>query len=92
MSLNDELLLQRLPWDILVVDCSECGHLTTTEWGPFQNFGHLGLHVIGRWRARRDGHRVPVCRTCDGGKHVPGPGLHRPEGQAVPIWRELKRI
>lgn len=83
-------LLQLLPGDVRVMDCAECGRLTTSCWAAFREHGKLGLRILGRWKAERD-HRRPLCKTCSGPRErpLPGPGEHRPEGQAVPIWRQL---
>lgn len=80
--------------NLKVVNCCECDALATTDWDGWRKYRHLGLRIIGRWKVRKDGHRRPICRGCARPtlRQVPGPGEHRPLGQGVPIWREMRRI
>jgi hypothetical protein len=93
MSLSVNLLAL-LPHDLPVVNCAECGRLATGDWGGYRRFKDIGLRLLVRWRPQRNGHRRPVCDFCDGfGRpNIPGPGEHRPEGQGVPIWRDMKSL
>lgn len=94
MPLTNEQLLARLPQDAQVVDCAECGHLTTGQWHLYKTNSALGLRLLGGWKHERSGHRRPHCVGCRWamGLNIPGPGEHRPEGQGVPIWREMGRL
>lgn len=93
MSLKEELLLQQLPPHAKVVNCGDCGQLTTTEWNVYKKFAKHGLRLIGWWLPHKSGHRVPSCMGCsEFGRNIPGPGEHRPLGQGVPIWREMKSL
>lgn len=86
-------LLQLLPGELKVADCSECGRLLTSCWKAFREHGALGLRVLGRWKGLRNGHRRPICRTCEGPlRMVPGPGEHRPIGQGERIWRGMQDL
>lgn len=68
MSLSATLLKKldtAVDHDILVVDCADCGRLTTFIWAAFRLFRHLGLRLGGGWRpSLRGDHRRPLCKQC----------------------------